>query len=73
MVPDAIADAKLNAKLNSIVNSEFFEGKAEEILSSVFHRAGTDDVIAVVDPPRAGLRRWQKKKRNKKPNLFSFN
>lgn len=56
VIPEAIVDAKENAKLNNIENSDFFTGKAEEILSSVFHRATTDDVIAVVDPPRAGLR-----------------
>lgn len=50
-------DAKENAKLNNIENSDFFSGKAEDILSSVFHRATTDDVIAIVDPPRAGLRK----------------
>lgn len=50
-------DAKENAKLNHIENSEFFVGKAEDILSSVLYRAKTDDVIAIVDPPRAGLRK----------------
>lgn len=56
VVPEAIEDAKENARRNNIENAEFFAGKAEDILSSVFHRAKTDDVIAVVDPPRAGLR-----------------
>lgn len=50
-------DAKENAKQNNIENSDFFAGKAEDILSAVFHRATTDDVIAIVDPPRAGLRK----------------
>ncbi|XP_044252549.1 tRNA (uracil-5-)-methyltransferase homolog A [Tribolium madens] len=54
IVPQAIIDAKANAKLNEIENSEFFEGKAEEILGSVCYRA-VGDVVAVVDPPRAGL------------------
>ncbi|XP_015837917.1 tRNA (uracil-5-)-methyltransferase homolog A isoform X2 [Tribolium castaneum] len=54
IVPQAIIDAKANAKLNEIENSEFFEGKAEEILGSVCYRA-MGDVVAVVDPPRAGL------------------
>lgn len=55
-MPEAIVDAKENAKLNNIENSDFFAGKAEDILSSVVHRATNDDIIAVVDPPRAGLR-----------------
>ncbi|XP_063916014.1 tRNA (uracil-5-)-methyltransferase homolog A [Zophobas morio] len=54
VVPQAVLDAKENAKLNEIDNSEFFEGKAEEILGSVCYRA-LSDVVAVVDPPRAGL------------------
>lgn len=54
---EAIADAKENAKLNGIENAEFFVGKAEEILSSVASRADPEDVIVIVDPPRAGLRK----------------
>lgn len=56
IVPQAIIDAKENAKLNDITNSEFFDGKAEDILGSVCYRA-TNDVVAIVDPPRAGLRK----------------
>jgi hypothetical protein len=55
VVPQAIVDARQNAKLNEIENGEFFEGKAEEVLGSVCYRA-VNDVVAVVDPPRAGLR-----------------
>jgi tRNA (uracil-5-)-methyltransferase len=54
VVPQAIVDARQNAKLNEIENGEFFEGKAEEVLGSVCYRA-VNDVVAVVDPPRAGL------------------
>lgn len=57
IIPQAVEDAKENAKLNEIENSEFFAGKAEDILTSVVYRAQTDDVIAIVDPPRAGLRK----------------
>lgn len=56
IVPQAIHDARENAKLNNIENTEFFIGKAEDILSSVFYKSNNDDVIAIVDPPRAGLR-----------------
>ncbi|XP_076265796.1 tRNA (uracil-5-)-methyltransferase homolog A [Rhynchophorus ferrugineus] len=55
IVPEAIVDAKENAVINNITNSEFFAGKAQEILGSVCFRSGNDDVFAVVDPPRAGL------------------
>ncbi|KAJ2949238.1 hypothetical protein O0L34_g6188 [Tuta absoluta] len=55
LVPEAVLDAKSNAELNNIDNCDFFTGKAEDILPSVLARATTDDVIAIVDPPRAGL------------------
>ncbi|XP_003699325.2 tRNA (uracil-5-)-methyltransferase homolog A [Megachile rotundata] len=55
VVEDAIKDAKENAVANQITNCEFFVGKAEDILSPIIHRTTKPDVIAVVDPPRAGL------------------
>lgn len=53
----AIENAKLNCQLNSIDNCSFFHGRAEDILSSVICKAVNTDIIAVVDPPRAGLRK----------------
>ena len=56
IVPQAIDDAGENAKLNEIKNAEFFVGKAEEVVPSLYsedpgkYRA---DVV-VVDPPRKG-------------------
>lgn len=58
MIEDAVKDAQENAKANQISNCEFFAAKAEDVLSSLFYRAENDDVIAVVDPPRAGLREY---------------
>lgn len=57
MVAEAVKDAKANAELNDIFNCEFFTGKAEDILPSVLARATalSDDITAIVDPPRAGL------------------
>ncbi|XP_018561203.1 tRNA (uracil-5-)-methyltransferase homolog A [Anoplophora glabripennis] len=55
VVPQAIVDAKENATINDIVNAEFFTGKAEEILGSVCFKATNNEVVAIVDPPRAGL------------------
>ncbi|CAK1580486.1 unnamed protein product [Parnassius mnemosyne] len=55
LVAEAVKDAKANAELNGIENCEFYTGKAEEILPSVLARAGGDHLVAVVDPPRAGL------------------
>ena len=55
IVPRAIHDARENAALNGLTNTEFFTGKAEEVLPA-WHEAHPEtrvDVI-VVDPPRKG-------------------
>lgn len=57
MIEDAIKDARENAVANKVGNCEFFVGKAEDILSPVIRRTTKSDIIAVVDPPRAGLRK----------------
>lgn len=60
IVPQAIEDAKANAVRNGFENTEFFVGKAEEILPEYYAeyerkygKRATADVI-VVDPPRKG-------------------
>ncbi|KYQ52037.1 tRNA (uracil-5-)-methyltransferase like protein A [Trachymyrmex zeteki] len=55
IIPDAIRDAKENAVKNEIKNCEFFVGKAEDILLPVIQRTTKSSIIAIVDPPRAGL------------------
>jgi tRNA (uracil-5-)-methyltransferase len=57
LLAQAVDDAKSNAEDNDITNCDFFVGKAEDILSSVMNRAVKEDILAVVDPPRAGLRK----------------
>ena len=61
IVPQAVEDARNNARINGIVNAEFFEGKAEEVLPEFYARYAKEhggqrayaDVV-VVDPPRKG-------------------
>lgn len=54
IVPEAIKDAIENAKLNNLENTEFFAGKAEEVLPDWYEKnKGKADVV-VVDPPRKG-------------------
>ena len=54
IIPEAIENAKENAKLNNIDNTEFFVGKAEEVLPEWYaNNKGKADVV-VVDPPRKG-------------------
>lgn len=50
---DAIKDAKINAKLNKLENTEFFVGKAEEVVPKLYKEGKTANVV-VVDPPRKG-------------------
>lgn len=52
-VEQAIQDAKKNARLNQIENTEFYTGKAEEIIEKLYEQEGQADVI-VLDPPRKG-------------------
>jgi len=59
IIPDAIKDAKENAVKNGVTNCEFFVGKAEDILQPVIRRTTKSSIIAIVDPPRAGLRESQ--------------
>ncbi|XP_022185455.2 tRNA (uracil-5-)-methyltransferase homolog A isoform X1 [Nilaparvata lugens] len=55
LIEEAVKYAKENAEENKITNCEFFCGKAEEIITSVACKAVHKKVVAVVDPPRAGL------------------
>ena len=54
IIPAAIENAKENARLNGFANTEFFVGKAEEVLPEQFARTGERVDVIVVDPPRKG-------------------
>ena len=54
IVPEAIADAKRNAQLNGYTNTEFFVGKAEEVLPEKYEKEGIYADVIVIDPPRKG-------------------
>lgn len=55
---DAIKDARFNAELNQITNIEFHCGRAEQLISQILNKLGSEDgdVVAILDPPRNGLR-----------------
>lgn len=57
LIPQAIEDARHNAKLNGITNAEYVAGKAEDALPPLLaaHAAQYEQVVAIADPPRAGL------------------
>lgn len=53
VIPEAIADARMNAELNGFHNTEFVVGKAEEVILK-WIKAGIIPDVVVVDPPRKG-------------------
>ncbi|XP_055691986.1 tRNA (uracil-5-)-methyltransferase homolog A [Lutzomyia longipalpis] len=57
IIEEAVKDAKFNAETNNIDNVEFFAGNADDFIFSLMNRPGVSDgdVLAVVDPPRAGI------------------
>eukprot|EP00088_Acartia_fossae_P050337 TRINITY_DN5634_c0_g2_i2.p1 TRINITY_DN5634_c0_g2~~TRINITY_DN5634_c0_g2_i2.p1 ORF type:complete len:664 (-),score=136.75 TRINITY_DN5634_c0_g2_i2:71-2062(-) len=55
LVPEAVRDARKNAEANGLTNCSFFAGRAENILQDVLKDIDSKDIVAVVDPPRAGL------------------
>lgn len=54
IIPQAIQDAKYNAQLNHIKNTQFFVGKAEEVLPQKYEHEGLQANLVVLDPPRKG-------------------
>lgn len=60
VIAQAIQDAKKNAALNEIQNTEFYVGKAEEVLPEYYdayekeHGKKAHADVIVVDPPRKG-------------------
>lgn len=45
--------------LKGVTNVEFICGKAEDVIFTAINKCDeTSDIIAVVDPPRAGLRKF---------------
>ncbi|XP_017107648.2 tRNA (uracil-5-)-methyltransferase homolog A [Drosophila bipectinata] len=62
IVPDAIKDAEFNAEVNGITNCKFYTGNSDDFIKSMVRDALYEqepgkpvDLVAVVDPPRAGL------------------
>merc|ERR1719450_1060025 len=55
IVPEAIRDAQKNAELNKVTNCKYYTGKAEDILINILRDIDNKDIVAIVDPPRAGL------------------
>ncbi|MBX2979805.1 MAG: 23S rRNA (uracil(1939)-C(5))-methyltransferase RlmD [Flavobacteriales bacterium] len=55
LVPESVADARVNAALNGITNVSFTSGDMKKVMDAEFVlRNGRPDVV-VTDPPRAGM------------------
>ncbi|KAG2471047.1 tRNA (uracil-5-)-methyltransferase homolog A [Polypterus senegalus] len=52
---EAVHDARINAELNGLTNIEFHCGKAEDLFPTLINSILSPNVLAIVDPPRAGL------------------
>ncbi|XP_052546923.1 tRNA (uracil-5-)-methyltransferase homolog A [Tympanuchus pallidicinctus] len=52
---EAVQDAKANAQINELSNIEFHCGKAEDVVPSLLNVLPPQNLITIVDPPRAGL------------------
>ncbi|XP_069850473.1 tRNA (uracil-5-)-methyltransferase homolog A isoform X1 [Dipodomys merriami] len=52
---DAVEDARVNAQTNELNNVEFHCGKAEDLVPALVNKLGSQQLVAILDPPRAGL------------------
>lgn len=52
---EAVKDARANAEINGLTNIEFRCGKAEDLFPSLINSQVSKKLVAIVDPPRAGL------------------
>lgn len=58
IIADAIEDAKFNAEENGIENSKFYAGNCDDYIHSLVYEAENENLLAVLDPPRAGIRKY---------------
>ncbi|XP_006890571.1 PREDICTED: tRNA (uracil-5-)-methyltransferase homolog A [Elephantulus edwardii] len=52
---EAVEDARVNARVNELNNVEFHCGRAEDLVPTLVNRLASQQLIAILDPPRAGL------------------
>jgi len=56
VIQKAVDDANFNAKINNLENVEYHAAKVESVITEIIKPyAGKHKIVAVVDPPRAGL------------------
>uniref|UniRef100_A0A673VNG0 tRNA (uracil-5-)-methyltransferase homolog A n=1 Tax=Suricata suricatta TaxID=37032 RepID=A0A673VNG0_SURSU len=52
---EAVEDARVNAQDNELSNVEFHCGRAEDLVPALVSRLASQQLVAILDPPRAGL------------------
>ncbi|XP_008695814.1 tRNA (uracil-5-)-methyltransferase homolog A isoform X2 [Ursus maritimus] len=52
---EAVEDARVNARDNELTNVEFHCGRAEDLVPTLVSRLASQQLVAILDPPRAGL------------------
>ncbi|XP_059884567.1 tRNA (uracil-5-)-methyltransferase homolog A [Delphinus delphis] len=52
---EAVEDARVNALDNELSNVEFHCGRAEDLVPALVSRLASQQLMAILDPPRAGL------------------
>ena len=52
---EAVDDARRNMRINKIDNAHFVAGPAEELIPQMIGQASHEEIVAVIDPPRAGI------------------
>ena len=59
LVPEAVKDAFHNRDMNGITNADFVAGRAEQVLPSLLTEHAAEiahrELVAILDPPRAGI------------------
>jgi len=55
ILPEAVEDAKKNSKINRIDNANFLAGPAEDLIPQMIQQAIHEEIVAIIDPPRAGI------------------
>lgn len=58
IIEDAINDAKFNATENGVENAKFYVGNCDDYIHSLVYQAENENLLAILDPPRAGIRKW---------------
>lgn len=60
IIPQAIKDADFNATANGISNCKFYAGNCDDYIRKFVYENRDDDLLAIIDPPRAGLREYNR-------------